>query len=60
MGPAQMAIVLMMRDQELAAEAANSHRFAVARESFASRLGSRLRRIAYRARLGPVAGPAAA
>jgi len=55
-----MAIVLMMRDQELAAEAANSHRHSVDRESFASRLGSRLRRIAYRAQLGPVAGPAAA
>ena len=53
-----MAILLMMRDQELAAEAASSHRHSVAHESFMSRLGSRLRRISYRAQLGPVAGPA--
>jgi hypothetical protein len=57
-GPAQMAILLMMRDQELAAKASNSHRHSVARASFMSRLGRRLRRISYRAQLGPVAGPA--
>jgi hypothetical protein len=53
-----MAILLMMRDQELAAKASNSHRHSVARASFMSRLGRRLRRISYRAQLGPVGVPA--
>ena len=57
---AQIASVWMMYDQQQRLEPAPRHASDVApRPSFAQRFGGQLRRIAYRAQLGPVAGPAA-
>jgi hypothetical protein len=57
----QIASVWMMYDQQQRLEAATRHAHDVApRPSFAQRFGGQLRRIAYRAQLGPASGPAAA
>jgi hypothetical protein len=56
----QIASVWMMYDHEERPETAARHANDVApRPSFAQRFSGKLRRIAYRAQLGPVAGPAA-
>ena len=56
----QIASVWMMYDQQQRLEAAIRPAYVSTRPSLAQRFGGQLRRIAYRAQLGPVAGPAAA
>jgi hypothetical protein len=56
----QIASVWMMYDQQERLEAAIRPAHVATRPSLAQRFGGRLRRIAYRAQLGPVAGPSAA
>ena len=56
----QIAVVWMMHDQQQRLDSAKRYGHTVSRPSFVSRLGGKLRRIAYRAQLGPVAGRAAA
>jgi hypothetical protein len=56
----QIASIWMMYGQEERPVVAPRHASDVApRPSIAQRFGGKLRRIAYRAQLGPVAGPAA-
>jgi hypothetical protein len=60
MQPGQLAVVWMMYDQIQRSEAASRRVQPASRPSFAHRFGGQLRRIAYRAQLGPVTGHAAA
>jgi hypothetical protein len=53
-------MVWMMYDQQERLEAAIRPAHVATRPSLAQRFAGQLRRIAYRAQLGPVAGPSAA
>ena len=56
----QIASVWMMYDQQERLEAAIRPAYVATRPSLVQRFGGKLRRIAYRGQLGPVAGPAPA
>ena len=60
MQPGQIAVVWTMYETIQRSEAAMRRTHSAPRPSFAARFGGQLRRIAYRAQLGPVAGHAAA
>jgi hypothetical protein len=60
MQPDQFAVVWMLYDQTQRSEAASRRVQPAARPSFANSFAGRLRRIAYRAQLGPVTGSSAA
>ena len=56
----QIASVSMMYDQQRLDPTTRHLHDVAPRPSFTKRFGGQIRRIAYRAQLGPVAGPAAA
>jgi len=56
MGPAQIAVVWMMHDQQQAAGSAQRHSRRAARPAFTTRVGNWMRSVAYRAQLGPATG----
>jgi hypothetical protein len=60
MEPAQMAVMWMAYNQLQRSEEPSRPDHSAQRPSIARRFGSRLRRIAYRAQLGPVGGHAPA
>ena len=60
MEPAQMAVIWMMSESSQRSDAASRHTAKATRPSRADRFVKHLRRIAYRAQLGPVSGHAAA
>lgn len=60
MQPGQIAIIWMIRDQQERYDADPRRAHKVSRPSFAERFGGQVRRLAFRAQLGPVGSQAAA